>query len=441
MSKYIERIVSDERGMDYKLVALLYKDEDGSVFETNIKGKVVNIASVEEAQKEEWFKHKRWLLRQRISEGINLLLPEALLTHPYIGYVIENKKNYITLTNFINKPDEFLFEQWYNEETGGVKKRLEIAMDLARVFRNIHALGFVFANISPLDILVHQKTNSLLIRGAERLTKPGLFNRNVSQSSPYIPPELLKESREINSFSNIYTYALIIFEVFYSQHPFDNEEVIQMPSKALFNNRISDLFKQTFIEGKEIFIDRPAMLDFFRACRAMLDMTNQCKNCHSNYIILSNLICPWCQEKDTDYILLNCIEEDIIKDPIFVTKKVNKVKTCKAQILLEDEVVKQIRLHHFSLNVAPEYNILIGYIVQKDNEIYFLNHTEGNDISFVINRQSRERVNVLVEEQVEIKADDILFIQHINGQDAGIEDILEDVTMINYMELSKEVNI
>ncbi|MCM3721189.1 serine/threonine protein kinase [Solibacillus isronensis] len=459
--------VTDQFGNQYLLKECIGEGAEGAVYRTDVEGKLVKLVKIEATHKESWTEHKKWLVRKNIPSSVQIILPLAVLTGDDLGYVMNEVENHVPLVEWIQKPEDEALSDWYNVKTGGVKKRVEIAANLAKSIRNLHTVGLAFSDLSPMNILVSPTSKSIWIIDPDNITSPGMFNQKVLGTPRYIAPELFHESRSISSLTDTYAYGVLMFEMFrlghpyigddladaspeeeeqafkglypYIEHPTDdsNRSTVHLPANLILTPAINQLFERLFVEGQENFLKRPTLLEMYREFNLTQDCVNHC-SCGASYILQTNC-CPWCDTPAQQLTFLNCVKESIVKDAILENGRLTKSKEVAHQILLPLNIWKPVYQHHFNPNVAQEDNIALGTIRLEVDKVVFINRHSDQKPYLVVDRMTKQRKKIEFNDGVVLNAGQTILIQSMTEKLNNYIPELESVKLFNYVELSVEV--
>lgn len=321
-------------GKEYVLGERLGGGLEGSIF--NVEGlpnyviKIINTDKMTQTQKNEIFEHLKWLkdLGARNKDIRQCMtVPKALLDD-YLGYIMIKASEHESLKKYIIVPDDTTaFYEWYlNEYT--FKKRYQIIVNLFSALREIHLSGLIFTDLSPNNIMVHSKQNQIVfidtdntrrradlyqgVLGTPGYMAPEVYRKpNSSFAKAYnIDPALLSSCGRLTTETDIFSAAIIAFQVLTLQHPFigdeieqgtpeDEEAALEIKTDYIFKEgttntstygltskfedittkEIRKLFYRTFVDGKENPSLRPTAEEFLEAFQNALDAIVVCPHC------------------------------------------------------------------------------------------------------------------------------------------------------------------
>lgn len=320
-------------GKEYTLGKRLGGGLEGNVFDVEGKQfssyaiKIINDDKFSNVQKNDTYKHLKWLydLGSRNEEIRQVLtLPKALLDD-HLGYIMRKADEHTSLKDYLEVPDDIVI--WYKEKYT-LKKRYQIIVNIFRALRELHFAGLVFTDLSPNNIMVHKEQNQIVFIDTDNTRNRMNPYLGVLGTPGYMAPEVYrKPDRElaekynvdvkclsncgrITPESDIFSAAIIAFQLLTLQHPFIGDEVeegeasleeaaLEIRTDYIFkkgtNNRstrnlvpwfndlttplIRNLFERTFVEGKNNPALRPTDEDFLEAFQNALDLIVECPHC------------------------------------------------------------------------------------------------------------------------------------------------------------------
>ncbi len=322
------------KGKEYTLGTRLGGGLEGSIF--NVEGyskyviKIINDDKMSKVQRDDTYNHLLWLYNlgsRNKSISQILTLPKALLDD-HLGYIMLKANEHDSLKKFLDIPEEMNnFEDWYKKEFT-LKKRYQIIINLFNSLRELHLAGLVFTDLSPNNIMIHQKQNQIVfidtdntrnrmdsylgVLGTPGYMAPEVYRKpDINLTKTYnVDPKILSNCGRITPESDIFAAAIIAFQLLVLQHPFIGDEVEngepELEEKALeiktdfimkegtgnkssmnlvpsFNKittpKIRELFYKTFVDGRLNPALRPSDEEFLEAFQNAFDLIVECQNC------------------------------------------------------------------------------------------------------------------------------------------------------------------
>ncbi len=143
-------VIRDIEGRRYKLVAQLNQGMQGAIYTSEDENILVKVRKPPDSSSADFHKHLRILIRRNL-EVDALVLPRAVLDEPYLGYVMDRVNDSIPLAELVYP--KILTPNWH-VATGGLRRRLRIAAQLARTIQQIHRNGLCYVDLSWQNVLV-----------------------------------------------------------------------------------------------------------------------------------------------------------------------------------------------------------------------------------------------------------------------------------------------
>lgn len=332
----------------------------------------------------------KWIMNQRIPiKEVRIALPIAILEAPLTGYIMRRVKGHESLMKYINPTEQASLSGWYNTSTGGLSKRLEIGASVAKTLRNLHLHGLTYSDLSPNNILVNSSQNSVVLIDPDNICSTGVHQPLIIGTPRYIAPELFNGINQPNSLSDIYSYAVILFELLRYHHPFVGDVISHGTAKieeeaykgkvayvehptdhsnintewaatsCLMTEELKILFERTFIDGLHDYRKRPTLTEFRTACQNAKALLIDCDNkkCKADYYYSEKTknICPWCDTEKQDAVIIKFKSQVKLIDSAVVTKESNRSYDIYNQLALK-EGITFIFKRHFDPNTPMDLN-------------------------------------------------------------------------------------
>ncbi|SHK77654.1 Protein kinase domain-containing protein [Anaerocolumna jejuensis DSM 15929] len=391
-----------------------------------------------------------WLIKQSYPD--QFIKPLDLFTEPYIGYAMEKVINHISLNKLLVPSRELTMSEWYNEETGGLRRRLFLGHKIAMQFALLHESNRAYCDISGNNIMVNKdsKVASICMIDIDNIYIPGGDSGNILGTSRYMAPEIVTKQMQPDIFTDDYSLAVILFELLRCGHPYvgdmvedgtpeqqeqayrgmypyvdeedsPNSSTQMLPVEVVFTNKLADLFYRTFVKGKENRVARTTAREFALACLEASNKVMKCNECgHWHYASPDKerkYFCPWCDEENERPIFLQ------FKDRYYVVDAKERNR-----IILKEEPVESFVLREEKNAITNNYisNLYIRrdkfskpvdqYFVinkAKNGKFYLLN--PKNSILYLQKNGQKERIPITKDnDQVEIGYKDRLFFSDID---------------------------
>lgn len=299
-----------------------------------------------------------WLSRVKNKCALDSILtfPTAILTglkRNEMGYVAV-PENENTLNYYIHPPkDEKLFK-WYFDKTGGITYRLKIAYCIADAIQRVHSEGYCLVDISPNHTHLRsfdttkEPLPTIQFSGIDKISSY-TYPPITPGANKYCDPLVFLNRASASSSSDTYSFAIMVFEMLTTCHPFIGEDTIDMSgdelaaainsgsldyigntdsnsnedfeyTQILLPEDLSELFQQMFVSGKFNASARPTLTRFKAAILRSLRKMIRCdyNGCEREYPFNADNICPFC----------GCHTKRVL------TARVHKVVTASEELLL-----------------------------------------------------------------------------------------------------------
>lgn len=425
-NELVGKQIFDTEKRKYNITGILGEGGQGMVLRT-AEGFLIKINTLPD--KEKYIERYKWLLKRSsaLPKETRIAFPIAILAEPYIGYVMYEAKGHSSLDIYINKPDEISsFTDWYFNASNGIIKRLQIGAMLAKSLRYLHINGYSYVDISPNNILVAKNKNSIAIIDSDNITS-GVFTPLISGTPGYIAPEILTKNAAINSLTDTYSYAVLLFQMLTGCHPFigddledsnpdelekayrgeypyigdenvhTNKNSVYEETKIFINEELSELFKRSFIDGSVDGTQRPTLMEFMKACRKAEQMVIKCESdgCDAEYYYEENVVCPLCGNKIVNPPMLQVHEQIISRNEILMPydnnmkfSKLPVINQGKGNIILKSNF-NYIHKSDFDENLPFDLDEIILVVrMNQDKSLSLYNLSKG-DI-YVLNREIKK---------------------------------------------------
>lgn len=404
---------------EYELGEKIGGGLEGSVFVSKDRPefvvKLINTSSMGNRAKQELREHLLWL-KNTIGSNAELknklAIPKALVEGDDIGYIMYRANSHDSLKKYITFPVGEEFEKWYKENYK-LKKRLQIASFLFNSLELIHISGLLFTDLSPNNIMVSRDKNNLVFIDTDNMRRKRDCYLSVVGTDGYMAPEIylgladmnkkintaefdkleLPKSGKLSIESDIFSAAIIVFQLLTLQHPFIGDAVedgtaaeesaalrcetdyilhkngnneSSTPFVQLFKeckivtSKLQDLFYRTFVDGKDNPYLRPTALEFAEAFDEAQDMLATCEKCGADFIYTPEQEnCCWdCEtnsgsrvvleifnryaEADRDKLVAKIVGDEPLSES---DKKYRFIKI--TSVVLEENKDKYLYLRHF----------------------------------------------------------------------------------------------
>jgi serine/threonine protein kinase len=417
-------------GKEYTLGTRLGGGTEGSVFEvredSRLVVKLINDSKMNDSEKLEVLNRLKWL-KDKIGNSElkhKLAVPRAIIDED-LGYFMIKANEHQKLETYLSYPkDEEEFSQWLKDEYL-LKKRFQIIAFMFNALENIHIHGLIFTDLSPNNIMVHKDKNNLVFIDTDNMRKRDDPYTGVLGTDGYMAPEIyhfvdtrlaekleeknikiennmISAANKISTDSDIFSAAIIAFELLTLQHPFvgdkaeygtaeeetesrhcktnyilhrnGSNQCSTNPFIGLFEknqivtDEVSKLFYKTFVDGKNQPRLRPTAFEFCDSFNKALDLVIKCPHCGVDILYRGEVQnnCWYCDNQIPEQVSLKIFDSYAEKDRAsLISKLTNSNYSSEAiagknnfelsKIVLPVNEIKYLNLKHFekSNNNSP----------------------------------------------------------------------------------------
>ena len=219
----------------------------------------------------------------------------------------------------------------------------------------------------------------------------------------YIAPEVISRQKNPDVLSDNYSLAVILFELLRAGHPYISDEILDgtpedeenalagnaeyvtdenstnmLPADVVFTDKLKDLFKRCFVDGKKNRLSRPSATEFEYALLEASNKLIKCPSCGAwHYPKKSGKTyegCPWCDSESRPTAMLNFY--DVLFDgPDYKTASV--VGDKKSGKLVNSYVLKRNRKNFIKSLYVLRYDDLAKDKLSAENYITIACNEKG----------------------------------------------------------------
>ena len=242
----------------------------------------------------------------------------------------------MTKNNFcVSESHNIAYYRWYSQEedfeiwfisTGGIKRRLQILLELSYILASYHRQNKVYKDFVPEYIDVKIDNDDTVEVSIPKTDYVYSGFRDIFVYASHSAPEVVNRRMPNTPMSDCYSFAILVHELLEFCHPFIGDKVfgnsdlsadafrgklawIDDPndsSNRLTRRRfdcvfttvaIRDLFKRTFVDGKDFPMLRPTIFEWVDALQDAVTHIKYCKQCNTTYLYFKDDICPFCDKE------------------------------------------------------------------------------------------------------------------------------------------------
>ncbi|CAM3862949.1 protein kinase-like protein [Kerstersia gyiorum] len=385
------RTVLDQHGQSYELTGRIGEGGQGIVCTTNYPNVLVKVArATTEEKRVSWTSKIRALMRQPL-EGLPIAHPQALITQPQPGYVMELMDGLAPMTELMQvATDALMSDEGLSGyvKTGGLLRRLKMLARLARVLADLHGRGLAYGDLSPANVFVSQSLEyaEVWLIDADNVASQSRDGQQGVFTPDYGAPEILRGESGINTLTDSWSFAVMAYRILTLVHPLKGDVVLEgepereeaalrgelpwvdhpvdrsnalsigLPREITLNAPLRALFERCFNAGLNNPGERPCLNEWADAFEAATGHCDQCESCGSTFFYTSKHICPFCDHaQDTNRTILlqeyrymppDLLREGLPEDvPESLIRKECWTRTGKAMVLsMSPTVLKTLPL-------------------------------------------------------------------------------------------------
>lgn len=396
--------VYGKTGNGYRLKSVLGSGSQGVAFEEESGKYVVKIYYAAENH----VLNEAFLERISFLQGIelpsNFVSIVDIITSPCVGYVMERVVGYKPLNKYLIQPKDESFSAWYNSGYG-FRERLFIGYVIAKAFSEMEVKNLSYCDISGNNILTKvAKGIAVKMIDIDNIYIAGKSSASIIGTPRYIAPEVIARTHNPDILSDNYSLAVILFELLRIGHPYISDEVLagspddeekafagqmnyvdssnstnMLPEDVVFTERMKELFRRCFIEGKNNRMLRPSAKEYYYA---FLDASNKiikCPHCGAWHYPRRDkngyAPCPWCDGESKPKARMNFYDVLYESNTHGDQKKTLISRSLKNSYILRDGEKNKIKNYYLygADTTNNRYNLSDDYVtVAKTDEGYYL---------------------------------------------------------------------
>ena len=278
---------------------------------------------------------KRQGLRRRLEDVRLLPLPELHLAQPlsmlreHVGYTMRLLTGMVPLRGLIAEPGTEQLARFY-QDTGGLRRRLELLANTASLLARLHAVPLVYADVSTNNVFISESMDAsevwlIDLDNLDHLSShgPGIYTPGFGA------PEVVAGQAGVTTLSDSFSFSVLAFYALTQVHPFlgdyveeggwdedeDREQLAfrgqvpwiedpdddsnrtarGVPRELVLSPPLRELFQRAFGPGRTHRERRPGMAEWAEVLRRAADRVVSCKGCRSTFDVTAGT-CQFCTE-------------------------------------------------------------------------------------------------------------------------------------------------
>ena len=156
------------------------------------------------------------------------------------GYVMELRpKEYVEFNKFLVAKARFA--SW--------SAMINAAIQITYAFRELHRKGLSYQDLNDGNFFFNPNTGDVLICDNDNVCPPSI-NLGIKGKCRYMAPEIVIGNSTPNNLSDYFSLSVILFMLFFNNHPFDGKRVAEVPC-------LNDAIERNVYGENPIFIYDP----------------------------------------------------------------------------------------------------------------------------------------------------------------------------------------
>jgi DNA-binding helix-hairpin-helix protein with protein kinase domain len=162
---------------------------------------------------------ERFEALRKASATESLVLPQAVLRAPATGYIMQRVRGASPMRLLAVPPRGRDVKEWYGNG-GGLRRRLQLAAQLAHAFQDLHRRGLAYCDLSWENVLVPDVgPPSVRLIDCDNLTIDGVPPAKIVGTDWFMAPEIADRRGRPNTTSDQHALAVLIYHLLTLTHP------------------------------------------------------------------------------------------------------------------------------------------------------------------------------------------------------------------------------
>jgi DNA-binding helix-hairpin-helix protein with protein kinase domain len=226
-------IVHDEFGNPLQLLERLGRGGQGEVWSVYGGRAAVKVLTKAKGQDSERLRTRLAVVRRFDLSGISIARPLAMLGADRVGYAMELLADMVGIGALAVVPSQDVSNavDWYRR-TGGLRRRLRLLTLAADALGTLHGRAIIYGDISPSNVLVSRGSGyeQVWLIDPDNLVVESSPIDESSYSPGYGAPELIAAQTGCTTSTDVFSFAVLAFQVLTLIHPFRGDQVYADPA-------------------------------------------------------------------------------------------------------------------------------------------------------------------------------------------------------------------
>lgn len=332
------RFVVDQQGVRYTLGKELGRGGQGVVFAVSRRKLAVKLiwGSDQSPVRRERLRNQLTLVKRLELRDLPIAAPLEMLRPPELGYVMELLTGMQPLSSLCHPASGLAsgsLLDWY-QQGGGLRRRLRLLGRIAAALATLHGHGLVYGDPSPYNLFISAAADAEEIRmiDADNLRYTSAPSEGIFFTPGYGAPELVSGRSGVNTLTDAYALAVMVFQTLTLVHPLcgdmvsDGEPELEeqamagrlpwiehqtnpqnhsragLPREVVLSERLMDLCRECFEDGLQDATKRPGVSRWVERLYQAADAALTCPTCGWSYYV-KVATCPRCEAPRPPLIL------------------------------------------------------------------------------------------------------------------------------------------
>ena len=435
------KLIKTTEGKEYMLEKIVAQGAQGTVYQESSGDFMIKLYdSSNEMHVRKLIEKFQWLKKQSYPD--RFIMPLEVIEKPYAGYVMKRVKGHFSLNKLLIRPKEIKFAAWYNDLSGGLRRRLYLGFLIAQSFHTLHKDNRAYCDISGNNVLVAEdKTKaSVCMIDIDNVYVPGTDRTSILGTARYMAPEIMNKQMQPDILTDDYSLAVLLFELLRAGHPYlgdmvtggspemendaykglypyvdDDEHTFNssskmLPHEAVFSSKLKELFKKTFVDGKTNRMSRATSYELALACLEASNLLIKCNECDAWYLPVQKVgeayTCPWCENSNDAPRYLSFRDSYAMYDKSTLKKEL-KFKAVSS-FLLRKSICSITNNYIFRNNDEMKVREYFRIAYGQDKKYYLLN-PNGHEMYYKKYGSKGKAIEIGTVEKQELNRGDIIF--------------------------------
>ena len=206
-------------GQTAKVKSLLGEGGQGAVYQVAVDGKDYAMKIYTKKPKKNFVDNLEENIRKGSPTPHFLWMKWMVKTPALIGYVMDLRpKDYVDFSKFLMAKARF--SSW--------SAMTNAALQITYAFRELHRKGLSYQDLNDGNFFFNPKTGDVLICDNDNVA-PADTNLGIKGKCRYMAPEVVMGKSNPNNLSDYFSLSVVLFMLFFNNHPFDGKRVSSVP--------------------------------------------------------------------------------------------------------------------------------------------------------------------------------------------------------------------